>query len=232
MSARSSRTSCAPPRALGVVALLVLAGCGDDAVTPADPVSEEIIVTDQMHHIGDNSGAEGVDYSSTFTISQAFDSVNVAITFLFPNTQGVSGPEIENTKMFVNAMEIGITAGTFPNDPLCVTGTGSGREYSCDLTLSVPAAGAATVGTNSIRVATEAATPLSSSPSDAGAPDWARMMSRYPKRPSWRDSVNGAAWTRDRNINGSPIVAVGVVIAAIMFTRSRGSLSSSGSSWG
>ncbi len=156
MSARSSRTSCAPPRALGVVALLVLAGCGDDSVTPADPVSEEIIVTDQMHHIGDNSGAEGVDYSSTFTISQAFDSVNVAITFLFPNTQGVSGPEIENVKMYVNAMEIGITAGTFPNDP-CVTGTGPSREYSCDLTLSIPATAAATVGTNSIRVASEAA---------------------------------------------------------------------------
>jgi hypothetical protein len=133
-------------------------GCGGGTVSPDDPVSQEILVTAGPHHLGENVGAEGVDYQSTFQVTASFDSARVAITFLFPNSFDVSGPEIENApKIFVNSIELGLTASHFPDDPACVSGTGAEREYACDITISLPATTAVIVGDNTIRVASEAA---------------------------------------------------------------------------
>lgn len=108
---------------LGVSSLLFVVGCGGGTVAPDDPVSEEILVTAGPHHLGDNLGAEGVNYQSTFQVTASFDSARVAITFLLPNSFDVSGPEIENApKIFVNSIELGLTASHFPDDPACVSG--------------------------------------------------------------------------------------------------------------
>ena len=79
------------------------------------------------------------------------------ITFLTPNPQGQSGPEIANPpRIFLNAVEVGIATSDFPVDS-CVTGTGDVREYSCDLTLTLPIPDVLQTGANEIEIESEAA---------------------------------------------------------------------------
>lgn len=145
---------------LPILALaLMLPACGSDSAGPSQPVMDVITVTDQEHHLGDNPGAAGVAYESQFQLPTVVDSAFVSITFLYPNAAAQSGPEIENPpKVSVNATEIGLGTTDFPDNPLCVTGSGPDREYSCNLTVVLTASATVVVGTNAIRVESEAAT--------------------------------------------------------------------------
>lgn len=126
--------------------------------TEADaPIREEIVITEGLHHIGDNPGAEGDTYSASFQLATVVDSASLAITFLYPNPQGQSGPEIANPpQILINSIGVGILTSDFPVDA-CVTGTGDTREYSCDLTLTLPIADVLEAGTNQIEIISEAA---------------------------------------------------------------------------
>jgi hypothetical protein len=136
-----------------VVTALWVSGCGENTVAPEEAMSEDIVVTAGPHHLGDNAGAEGVDFESTFEVTAPFDSASVSITFLVPNSFDVSGPEVEaSPKIFVNTVEIGLTAADFP-DAACISQDG---EYACDITISMAASSVVNVGTNSIRVSNNA----------------------------------------------------------------------------
>jgi hypothetical protein len=136
-----------------LTAMVLLAACTDDPAAPSQPASEEIVLTDQLHHLGDNTGAEGAEFTADFQVAAAFDSASVSITFLFPNSLGVSGPAVGETQLFVNTTQIGITPGDFPDEPACLTGSHS--EYSCDATIVLAATQAVAIGNNSIRVTSE-----------------------------------------------------------------------------
>lgn len=139
-----------------LLAVLIVA-CTETATEPDPPVSQEIVVTDGLHHIGDNAGAEGGSYTGSFSLTAEVDSATLAITFLYPNPQGQSGPEIANApQILVNTVSVGIATSAFPDDA-CVTGTGDSREYSCDLTLTMAVPDVLVSGTNRIEVISEAA---------------------------------------------------------------------------
>ena len=138
-----------------LTALVLLPACTDNPAAPSQPESEEIVITDQLHHLGDNAGAEGTEFTADFQVAEAFDSVSVSVTFLFPNPLGVSGPTIDATQLFVNATQIGITPGDFPDDPACITG--SHREYDCDAMVVLAATQAVVIGNNSIRLVSDQA---------------------------------------------------------------------------
>jgi hypothetical protein len=152
MSFRNSRTM-----SVVLTTLVLLPACSNDPAAPSQPESEEIVLTDQLHHLGDNAGAEGAEFTADFQVAEAFDSASVSITFLSPNPLGVSGPAVDYTQLFVNAMQIGITPGDFPDEPACIGGTASHREYSCDATIVLAATQAVAIGNNSIRVTSEPA---------------------------------------------------------------------------
>lgn len=136
-----------------------LPACSDDSTSPRDPVRQDIVVSASAHHIGDNAGAEGTTYSATFNVSSAFDSATVSISFLYPNAFNVSGPEVDAPpQITLNGNLIGISTSAFPTGDGCITGTGPGREYSCNITFELPATNALQVGSNTIGVASEAAT--------------------------------------------------------------------------
>ena len=137
---------------------ILLAACDSDSTAPEDPVRQEIVVAAGAHHIGDNSGAEGTTFTSEFQVPSSFDSASVSISFLFPNALDVSGPEIDSPpRVTLNGSVLGLTPSDFPANPACITGTGPGREYSCDISFSLPATSALEVGTNTISVISEAA---------------------------------------------------------------------------
>ena len=134
-----------------------LAGCSDDPVEPLPSVRTDIVVTDELHHLGDNVGAEGTMFAGSFSVPAAVDSAFVSVSFVYPNPQGQSGPEIVNApRILLNGTLVGLTIGDFPDNPACIVGEGDTREYACDVTLRVPAGTAIQVGVNSIELQSEA----------------------------------------------------------------------------
>lgn len=132
-------------------------GCSDDPAGPA-PIRSDIVITDALHHLGDNVGAEGTTYTGSFTLPAPADSAFVSVTFVHPNPQGQSGPEIADPpRIYVNGTRVGLASADFPNNAACIEGTGDTREYSCDVTIRVPATAAVRSGTNSIELQSEAA---------------------------------------------------------------------------
>ena len=140
---------------IGIIALL--SACSDDPTEPSPSVRTDIVITDVLHHLGDNVGAEGTAFTGTFAVPAAVDSAFVSVSFVYPNPQGQSGPEIVNApRIRVNGTLVGLTIGDFPDNAVCIVGEGDVREYACDVTLRVPAATAIQVGSNSIELQSEA----------------------------------------------------------------------------
>jgi len=134
-----------------------LAGCSDDPVEPLPSERTDIVVTDELHHLGDNVGAEGTAFTGTFAVPAAVDSAFVSVSFVYPNPQDQSGPEIVNApRIRLNGTLVGLTIGDFPDNAVCIVGEGDTREYACDVTLRVPAATAIQVGSNTIELQSEA----------------------------------------------------------------------------
>lgn len=148
----------APHPVMGCLVLAVASvACSDDPAGP-DPVRTDIVVTDALHHLGDNVGAEGTTYAGSFTVSASVDSAFVSVTFVHPNPQGQSGPEIADPpRIYVNGTRVGLATADFPNNPACIQGVGDTREYSCDVTIRVTASAAIRTGNNSIELQSEAA---------------------------------------------------------------------------
>ena len=146
------------PWRLSAAMLLAMLACNDSS-GPDGPTREQIVITDELHHLGDNTGAEGTAYTAQFQVAGAFDSATVSISLLHPNSLGVSGPEIDNPpQIALNGTTLGLAASDFPANAACISGTGPGREYSCNITFTLATMGALTTGQNTIRVASEADT--------------------------------------------------------------------------
>jgi hypothetical protein len=140
--------------ALASVALLVAASCllgSCSDSSPSDPdVPNVILITDEEHHLGDNPGSEGQTYDGNFTISGSFGDVEVSIKFLYPNSAGQSGPEIDSPPdIMVNGAKVGLYATDFPDNAGCIS---QYREYECDVTIVRDATAEAVQGVNTIQV--------------------------------------------------------------------------------
>jgi hypothetical protein len=86
-------------------------------------VRTDIVVTDELHHLGDNVGAEGTMFAGSFSVPAAVDSAFVSVSFVYPNPQGQSGPEIVNApRILLNGTLVGLTIGDFPDNPACIVG--------------------------------------------------------------------------------------------------------------
>lgn len=154
----TGRSPCPVALACALALLPVSSACTSDPAEPTLPVRQEITLTDVPHHLGDNTGAEGDAYSVDFEITAAVDSASIRLTFLYPNPQGQSGPEIGNApQLILNGTLLGLTAADFPDSGACVVGTGDAREYACDLTVSRPASSAIVTGENHFSLLSEAA---------------------------------------------------------------------------
>jgi len=128
--------------------LVSLLSCSsDDPSGPGTPTV--IVVTDDEHHLGDNSGSEGQTFAGDFTLSGSFGDVEVSIKFLYPNNAGQSGPEIDSPPdILVNGDRVGLFPSDFPDNG-CVS---EYREYECDVTLTRDATGVVVAGLNTIQV--------------------------------------------------------------------------------
>lgn len=145
-----SRTAINLLRIVGVLVTVTMAtyACSKKSNDPAPP--RTVTVTAAEHHLGDNPSAEGSEYNATFDITGSFTSATCALTFVYPNAAGQSGPEIDSPpEIYINGTKVGLAASDFPDIPACINAY---REYECDVTLSVSATGAVIAGTNTIRV--------------------------------------------------------------------------------
>jgi hypothetical protein len=131
----------------------MLASCSSS--NPSDaPAPTVIVVTDDEHHLGDNPGSEGQTYDGEFTLSGSFGDVGVSIKFLYPNSAGQSGPEIDSPPdIMVNGEKVGLYPSDFPDNE-CVS---QYREYECDVTLTRDATAAVVAGLNTIQVVSQGA---------------------------------------------------------------------------
>jgi hypothetical protein len=86
----------------------LLLSCKNEKST--GPVQSEpilITVTDLEHHLGDNTGSEGREFAESFEISQSFETATLSITFLYPNDEGQSGPEIDSPpEIQINSIKV------------------------------------------------------------------------------------------------------------------------------
>lgn len=130
---------------------LILSGCSDDSGTSSNPtLVRTITVTDEPHHLGDNPGSEGTEYNSSFDVGTSFTSAKCSISFLYPNSSDVSGPEIDSPpEIYINDQMIGMLATDFPDQPGCISAY---REYECDVTIRIGDGGTVISGTNTIRI--------------------------------------------------------------------------------
>jgi len=128
---------------ISAVFILTTLSCSSE-----EPVS--ITITDETHHLGDNVGSEGVEYSSSFEITSTYESGILSITFLFPNDAGQSGPEIDfPPEIQINDQKVGLFPSDFPDNPDCINNF---REYDCDVTISIEIADKIEMRNNTIRI--------------------------------------------------------------------------------
>lgn len=148
------------PRAssFACVVLLLVVSCAllSCSSNPSDPESPTVIViTDGEHHLGDNQGSEGQTYDDDFTLSGSFGDVEVSIKFLYPNSAGQSGPEIDSPPdIIINGERVGLSPSDFPDNAGCIN---QYREYECDVTLVRDATSAVVEGDNTIQVVSQGA---------------------------------------------------------------------------
>ncbi len=104
MKGRSHLKACAAVCMLVAFSMLTLSCSSGDPSGPEWPVV--MTVTDVQHHIGDNPGNEGQSWFGSFKVSVAFSQAEVSVKFLYPNSLGVSGPEVDRPpQILVNGEE-------------------------------------------------------------------------------------------------------------------------------
>lgn len=124
---------------------------------PGPSLPLQIVVSNTLHHLGNDSGSEGANYINGFNVPTAFDSATVSITFVYPNAAD-KRPEVDagRPRIFVNDTDLGLSTADFEQFPGCIT-TNPIREFKCTRTITLPATSAVLVGANTIRVASEVA---------------------------------------------------------------------------
>ena len=134
---------------------IVLSCKSEKSTQPEQSEPVLITITDSEHHLGDNTGSEGMEYSKSFDISESFDSATLFITFLYPNDAGQSGPEIDSPpEIQINNIKVGLYSTDFPDSSDCIS---QYREYDCDVTIMVDVFDELVVGTNVVKVISKGA---------------------------------------------------------------------------
>ncbi len=73
-----------------------------------------VTISDESHHLGDNEGSEGTEFSANFETTLSYEIAILSITFLFPNDAGQSGPEIDSPpEIQINGQKVGLSVSDF-----------------------------------------------------------------------------------------------------------------------
>ncbi len=139
-----------------LVVLLFTISCNSD--DPQDPIKTEplyVTISDESHHLGDNEGSEGTEFSANFETTSSYEIAILSITFLFPNDAGQSGPEIDSPpEIQINGQKVGLSVSDFPENSECIS---VHREYDCDITIFIGIADNIKIGNNTIRIISKGA---------------------------------------------------------------------------
>lgn len=114
-----------------LVVALLLNSCGGYGDYGSNIISP-IVLSDSEHHVGDNSGAEGMSLSAEFEMPSSFSKVELEITFVHPDIDGTSGPDVDTPpEITINGNKVGVYPGDFSQFPDCIT---AAREFQCTIT--------------------------------------------------------------------------------------------------
>lgn len=132
-----------------VLIFVVFNSCNKDE----DPSSSTIIISDIQHHVGDNTGAEGLSLYAEFEMPESFSSGKLDITFVHPDEDGTSGPDVDTPpEITINGEKIGVYTNDFTQYPECI----SSRQFQCTKTLTYDISEALQSGTNEFRISSKA----------------------------------------------------------------------------
>jgi hypothetical protein len=136
--------------------IIFIISCSSD--DPQNPIRTEplyITITEEQHHLGDNQGSEGIEYSANFDVPSSYNIATLSITFLYPNDAGQSGPELDSPpEIQINDMRIGLSTSDFPDSSGCISDF---REYECDVIIFKDIADEIKIGNNTVRIISKGA---------------------------------------------------------------------------
>jgi hypothetical protein len=119
--------------------------CGDYGSYGED-ITSPIILSNTQHHVGDNTGAEGMALSADFEMPSNFSYAELQITFDYPNQFNTSGPDVDSPpEIKINGSKIGVWTTDFTAYPNCID---SDREFACTITLAYNITSSARKGSN------------------------------------------------------------------------------------
>lgn len=120
-----------------------------------DPIiTSPIVLSNQQHHVGDNVGAEGISLYAEFEMPKSFWYATLEITFVYPDEDGTSGPDVETPpEITINGYKVGVYSSEFKIYPDCIT---EYDEFQCNITIVYDITNEVQTGNNEFRITSKA----------------------------------------------------------------------------
>ena len=113
-------------------------------------ITSPIILANRQHHVGDNEGAEGLTLYAEFEMPNTFSYAELDITFVYPDEDGTSGPDVETPpEITINGYKVGVFSNDFKQFPECISEDG---EFHCTVTFTYSITDELQAGSNEFRI--------------------------------------------------------------------------------
>jgi hypothetical protein len=123
-------------------------------VDPEPAITSPIILSSQQHHVGDNPGAEGTSLYAEFEMPKTFSYAELEITFVHPDEDGTSGPDVDTPpEITINGYKVGTFTNDFLQYPECIT---EDREFQCTIIFTFDITDVLFAGSNEFRITSKA----------------------------------------------------------------------------
>jgi hypothetical protein len=113
-------------------------------------IASPIVLSNRQHHVGDNQGAEGLTLYAEFTMPNSFSYAEMDVTFVYPDADGTSGPDVETPpEITINGYKVGVFSEDFKQYPDCISADG---EFHCSITFTFNITDELVAGSNIFRI--------------------------------------------------------------------------------
>lgn len=117
-------------------------------------INSPIIISNQQHHVGDNPGAEGISLYAEFEMPRTFIYAELEITFVYPDENGTSGPDVLTPpEISINDYIVGVFSEDFLQYPDCIT---EDDEFQCTIIFTYDITDVLFAGNNEFRITSKA----------------------------------------------------------------------------